>query len=1164
MPPSRKRVRGKADETVQEQPRKKVIKTGQRATSTPPEIKHAVINQYFAHVLSLRDYILGKLPATSRLRRKKIASLGSSSSTDAEIHDLEQILGSLLDTTLVGYKERPEQPSHTPDNRRQQWTNFTQKGDDSHVTLSDGLAGAAFSQSEIVDFVIWQLFSRCKNHSERPEHVLCDGFRRDPNPGRLQCPRMDQSIPGVFSLHTNPQVQALKLDPWPQLLKLLGNSGDVIMMDLLLDCAVFTSLNGGRRNYRQLSGIPLPKIPIVDTCIKTLEYIGKAPSEITFVRNRMMYARAALNARGLVQFGMRHIHVLNRSPYTQPDTQVNASSDGDETGPKNLVNTRRVMMYMFPRQFGLHNVFTSTVDRRETAQRLKDYTLREQEINTKFGEKDVRIPKRLRGDAKDLVQKLQILHLRCSYSKLLQHYCPVFSSQVSHSKGRKSTQNSSGRATQSLSKVVFTTKSDKAARYTSITELATSPAEVSAFCQAVIAKLLPNGFLGADDVWKHNQRLLLRKVDHFVRLRRFESMSLHEVMQDMKITEIEWLAPQHLMVHKTSQTDIRKRTELFSEFLYYVFDSILIPLLRSNFYITESNTDKYRLFYFRHDVWRYVAEPAMAALKVKMFEEVNLDEANRLLDSRQLGFSQVRLLPKGTSLRPIMNLRKKMLKRGNKTLLGSSINTLLKPAHTILQLEKLLNPAKLGSSMTSVGDVYMRLAAFKSSIGSQSGPLFFAKVDVQSAFDTIPQAAIVGLLDSIPQRRGYQIAKHIEMTNNSSSELLAPTAAGKSSKPRIKWLSTAMKHRGSQALLEYIESDPALKRNNTVFIEDVFKKDFDTSSILRLVASHIQQNLVKIGKKFFRQKEGIPQGSILSSTLCNYFYADLEIHVLKFLDSEDCLLLRLIDDFLLVTTDKAKATRFVEVMHAGVPEYGVVVNPAKTLVNFDLDFTGKATPVPRIGRGSTGFPYCGALIDTASLNVSKDRRPRRAPNNITEAAAAAAAFSSSSSSIFNSLTVEYNRAPGRTFGRKVLNAFKIQSHLMYLDTGRLNGVATVLSNLRAAFAETATKTWAYTRCLPPKARPSPSLVIRTLRRLADVAYLVATSRARRARYPGYTCDVRKIEVMWLTYSAFAQVLGRKQSSYGPVLEWLHNELNRLGAMKDIRRGRVAHVTEKVV
>jgi hypothetical protein len=35
--------------------------------------------------------------------------------------------------------------------------------------------------------------------------------------------------------------------------------------------------------------------------------LEKRPSEIIFVRNRMLYARAALNARGLVQFGFRHI-----------------------------------------------------------------------------------------------------------------------------------------------------------------------------------------------------------------------------------------------------------------------------------------------------------------------------------------------------------------------------------------------------------------------------------------------------------------------------------------------------------------------------------------------------------------------------------------------------------------------------------------------------------------------------------------------------------------------------------------------------------------------------------------------------------------------------------------------------------------------------------------
>lgn len=88
------------------------------------------------------------------------------------------------------------------------------------------------------------------------------------------------------------------------------------------------------------------------------------------------------------------------------------------------------MMYMFPRQFSLHNVFTSKVDFKETSQRLKDYTLREEEITARFGQPNdpsfrVHVPKRLRGKATQLIEKLQILHQRCSYSELLHHICPV-------------------------------------------------------------------------------------------------------------------------------------------------------------------------------------------------------------------------------------------------------------------------------------------------------------------------------------------------------------------------------------------------------------------------------------------------------------------------------------------------------------------------------------------------------------------------------------------------------------------------------------------------------------------------------------------------------------------------------------------------------------------
>jgi len=128
------------------------------------------------------------------------------------------------------------------------------------------------------------------------------------------------------------------------------------------------------------------------------------------------------------------VDVLNRSPILKVDEDEDMPVELKRRHIKqNDAHTLRVMMYMFPRQLGLHNVFTSKVDLKETSQRLKDYTLREEEILEKFGrlgddEVHVKIPKRLRGRVKDLVRKFQVLHQRCSYSKLLRYYCPVCSS----------------------------------------------------------------------------------------------------------------------------------------------------------------------------------------------------------------------------------------------------------------------------------------------------------------------------------------------------------------------------------------------------------------------------------------------------------------------------------------------------------------------------------------------------------------------------------------------------------------------------------------------------------------------------------------------------------------------------------------------------------------
>ncbi|KAI6350784.1 hypothetical protein MCOR25_010392 [Pyricularia grisea] len=1073
----------------------------------PAEVTHLVLSQYFPCLQTLREHLLSSLPSSSRIRRRKIAAIGDrvDGKDGAADKTLEAAVAHLLDSTIVAASEERAAPS---DGRWEQWANFSQRGDESYVTLSDGVTKALFCQSEIVSFVIWSLFEREKKCGGWPRHLLCDGFSRGPVSranGYVGLAAAD-AVPGIFVTQPNPRVKIVKSSPWPELLSMLGQAGEKMMIDLLLDHSIFIKVPTGNENYYQLSGRPITNLePIIAAKSQDPSKVHgsqKSAAEIVFVRSRMLYARAALNARGAVHFGLRHIHVLNRYPAISDADKGRKGGDGEPADvarqEKMRGNTIHCMMYLFPRQFGLHNAFTSVVDHTQTSQRFQDYTLREEEIQQKYQGSSlgrVSIPKRLRGAPFHLVEKMQVLHRRCSYSALLKHYCPASSTD----------------------EIVASLKDGgaKIDEHGLILDLATPAVHVSAYCQAVLSRLVPDKFWGDGEIRVANKKVFLKHVDHFVKLRRFETMNLHELSQGLKINEIEWLAPPGLARQKASQSDRRKRLEIFQEFLYYLFDSILIPLIRSNFYVTESSTHRSQLFFFRHDVWRQIAEPFMAVLKVNMYEEVNTDEAQQILASRDLNFSQVRLLPKGSSMRPITNLRRRTLAQGSKKMLGASINTILGPAHTMLKYEKTKDPSRLGSAMFSVGDIYSRLKAFKERVGTSNQRFYFAKVDVKAAFDTIPQSAVLQLISDIPTHGQYKLIKHAEVGRASGD----PSAPGKIAK---RWRSYARGIGDHITFMDVLSTQIARNKNNSVYFESVFQKVHNTIDLMNLITSHIKQNLVRIGKKFYRQKDGIPQGSILSSLLCNYFYADLELKKLPFLQSDDCLLLRLIDDFLLITLDVSKARQFVEVMHAGVPEYGVTVNPSKSLVNFDLVCQGVEVPKPGPGR-STEFPYCGTLISCSSLDVSKDRRDPTAPR---------------------ALTVDFSRHQGRNFQRKVLNAFKIQSHLMFFDSTH-NSRRTVLANLFGALAETARKMWAYARAMPQGRRPRTHVVLQTVATLVDVAYALLASRSRRARFPGYECGISKKLVKWLSLHAFRRVLAKRQAGYGQVLSWLNAEIRKL-------------------
>ena len=555
-------------------------------------VQHPTLDLYYTQTLTLRDYLLSKLPKTSKGRRRKLAGAGDHASTnrDGEFVRLgaqkstkdpptsspssngDDDLARTLDSTLVC--NNSTFTSGFNQVRTKDFQIFSQQLSSS---AASSLGEGASSQSELIDFVIWLLFHRVYRDAHRPPHLLCQGYQRASMPRHLNQDHCAVAgIPGVFSHYPNNNVNVLKGAVWADILSLLGKDGEEMMVEMLIHGAIFAPVPEGRGNYYQLSGIPLTDMhplqlaskghSLTSTLIKENPSKKRAgierpvvnsPASITLVRSRMLYARPALNAKGNVTFGLRHIHALNR-----------------HSDPGDFRQTVLLMKYVFPRQFGLHNAFTSRVDPQETAQPFKDYTLREQEIIQRERRLRMRwpavqnlethLPKRLRGKPSRLIQNLQRRNSRCSYSKLLEHYCPKVlynpdaqpmrlarrqpkpSKRSKHARTKKALlADDSTLATASISRGAAPSRPSAADldllrpiendQGHSFINLATPHAQVSAFCRFTLSKVIPDEFWGEGEARLQNKAMVMNSVDRFVRLRRFENFSFHALTQGVKV-----------------------------------------------------------------------------------------------------------------------------------------------------------------------------------------------------------------------------------------------------------------------------------------------------------------------------------------------------------------------------------------------------------------------------------------------------------------------------------------------------------------------------------------------------------------------------------------------------------------------------------------------------
>ncbi|ADV22435.1 telomeric template RNA reverse transcriptase, putative [Cryptococcus gattii WM276] len=620
----------------------------------------------------------------------------------------------------------------------------------------------------------------------------------------------------------------------------------------------------------------------------------------------------------------------------------------------------------------------------------------------------------------------------------------------------------------------------------------------------------------------------------FITAKQFETTSLHSLNQNLRINDFRWLHGNNRSGQRVAPGEMKKRKELVLDLIHWIFECFLIPLIKNSFYVTETATTKYETVYYSQKDWNKAVRPHYRSLQDNLLEEIDKNEVDAARRG-VLGVSTARLIPKPTGFRPIVNLGRKieMPDTTNSKRKSWSANQILGNVHKVLTSEKDRQKHRLGGALFGTNEIFPPLQKLKFELTKKHGnlpQLYFIKTDIKAAFDSIKQDKMLKILeDMLRQSSEYRIILY--------SVLLPPGHRAYQGTSKRLFKSKAIPTEDVSLTFADHAKDIADSMRNAAIVDMVRRHSVTTQECLNLLRSHIKDNTWKVGKQYFRQKTGIPQGSKVSTLLCTMFYSYLENEHLSWTRREGSLLLRYIDDFLFITDNYNLARRFVDVMSRGFPEYGARISVDKTLLSFEYDTGKQLAPVCSVNdQGDVAdFPYCGFLIRTGTLDIMPDFT--RLLNY----------------SIKQSFARRSTRKQGSSFLTWYSRQLENRNHVALLDTVH-NGLGTVMMNVFINFAMTTMKVPHYFKGMDSSVN-FDRLVFASM--LCSTEYTFYAGRARVLHYVRTKntknlkahFSLKKEEFVLLAITAMSHVLRRKTSRFKGVVDLLEAE-----AKKRVYRG----------
>lgn len=267
--------------------------------------------------------------------------------------------------------------------------------------------------------------------------------------------------------------------------------------------------------------------------------------------------------------------------------------------------------------------------------------------------------------------------------------------------------------------------------------------QVVSFIWAACRIIVPPELLGSPSNW----RFLRENISKFIRLRIYEKFSLHQCMSELKISNFPFLSG------NDSLCNMSIKENLSEKWIYWLFTSLIVPLLHANFYITESEHGKLEVFFYEKSVWEKLIKNSISCLKDQCYSLLQPNSVQKIVRKRGFGFSRVRFRPKANGIRPLANLKSSSrLQIGNTVKYFRAVNSVLRDLHAALKDVQLKSSETLGASVFSYNDVHRSLRKLLSGIKSGLNDLpvvYLVVADAQKAYDSIDQDKLLRVMKDV-------------------------------------------------------------------------------------------------------------------------------------------------------------------------------------------------------------------------------------------------------------------------------------------------------------------------------------------------------------------------------------------------------------------------------